>query len=95
MMLREIVPSVVAVGVPAVADAVTALDVPVVATATLIAVVWYGFRVEHRLGNLESQVAAHGSILKSHGAILESHGRILESLKHGFEESQGIANRSG
>lgn len=74
MMLREVVPSIVAVGVPAIADAVTAAEIPVVATATFVVVVWYGFRVEHRLGGLESQVAAHGR-------ILENHGRILESVK--------------
>ena len=55
---RDAALPVVAVGLPAVADSVLAADIPIVATATLLAVVLYGYRTERRLNE-------HGRILGS------------------------------
>ena len=74
MLLREVIPPAFAVAVPSALDALTALDVPVVATATLLAVVVLGVRI----GNVEKR-------LDEHGRILESHGRILESVKSAMQ----------
>ncbi len=65
MFLRELVPTAFAVAAPAALNAITALDVPVVATATLLAVIMYGFRAERRLGNVETKLGEHGRILES------------------------------
>ena len=74
LLLREVIPPAFAVGLPAAVDAFTAFDVPVLAIATLLAVVVVGVR----LGNVEKR-------LDEHGRILESYGRILESVKSAMQ----------
>ena len=58
------------------------LRFPVIATATLIAVVWYGFRVEARLGTVEVRLTAVEGELKNVW-------RVLDSFKEGIFKMQG------
>lgn len=73
MLLREAIPTAVAVGVLAVVDALTMLDVPIVASATLLAVIVLGVRI----GRLQTMVENNGVMIAAHGRILEDHGRML------------------
>lgn len=80
MLLREIVPTAFAVAVPAALDALTALDVPIVATATLIAVVVLGVRlgsVDTRLGSVERDVQS----IRSHFDIGEEEANLATVKK--------------
>lgn len=77
-MLRDALPAIpgmLAIAVPAGIDAVTSLDIPIVATATLLAVVAYGWRLERRVGE--------------HSKILGEHSKILDGIKEGILKAQG------